>query len=449
LAASSGASRRQRSRGAQALSRTAAERFWDLLSAPNWNVRHLYLDTAWNGVVAAGIGSFLGVFLVRLGASSYYVGLLSSLPALISVIFAVPVSAYVARQPDLVAFVTRARVALRICYLLVALAPLLLPFDQAILVIVAIWGLSALPSVALSPGWWAVVALIVPPRLRPYVNGNRWAALSITTAIAVGLFGKLLDLLPFPTNYQVVFIASFLAGMVSVYHFSRIHLTASTGPPESGALDLLRAMADLWVSLNASRPFARFIAASAVYRLGTNVPAALFAIYWVQNLQASNTLIGLRATAANAVLVLGYVAWGRVAGRWGPRWVLLACGVGTSLYPVLTSLVQSPPWLIPVAIAWGAFAAGMDVSFFECVVRSCGVERLPSFSAINNTTANVAAFFGPLIGALLADSLGIQAAFVIAGATGLVGVVLFYALRVGVEAGTTSVAEARIETRVM
>ena len=407
------------------------ERLWNAASAPNWNIRHLYLDTAWQGVMAAGISTYLSIFVVRLGASNLYVGLLTALPALVAALLAVPVGTLVEGRDNPVAVSNRFRTVLRFCYLLVALVPFFLGGGDAALAIVLIWGLSSIASVALSPPWYAVIAAIVPPRIRPYVNGNRWALVSIITAATVPLFGKLLDSVSFPANYQIVFFASFVTGLVSVYHFGQIRLpkvTAGDRPPRPG---FVQSLAALRRSLATSYEFRRFVAGSVVYQLGTYLAAPLFAIYWVHNLQASNTLIGLRTSAAYGILVLGYVIWGRVAVRLGHRRVLIACGIGTSVYPVLTALVPNASWLIPVAMLWGAFAAGIDIAFFECLLRSAPAGHVETFSAVSTTVTNITCFIAPIAGTLLADALGIQIALVAAGVLILVGAMLFYVLGVG------------------
>ena len=46
------------------------------------NFRHLYLDIAWFGVLAASSLGFVGVYAARLGATAFQVGLLSVGPAI-------------------------------------------------------------------------------------------------------------------------------------------------------------------------------------------------------------------------------------------------------------------------------------------------------------------------------------------------------------------------------
>lgn len=396
------------------------------------NILYLSLDTATQGVIQAGIGSFLSVFLVRMGATSLTVGLLTSLPALGTIFLAVPGGAMAEGRRDLVSFVNWWRLPIRLSYLLIALVPFLATGEPAALLVVLIWGLTAFPSAVVNPAWTNVVAETVPPDVRPRVNGNRWALLSVVTAASVAGFGRLLDVLPFPTNYQLVFVASFVAGLVSIYFYAKIVLPDSAAPatrPLPGR-GVARVVIDLARSIRNEREFARYTLSTLVYRIGLNLPVALFPIFWVQNLQASDTTIGLRAMAGNAALVLAYFLWGRAAARWGHRWVLLLSSVGLSIYPILTAAVTSPDLLVPVAIVWGAFAGGIDIAFFETLLRSCPEGRRTSFVAANSAFANFAIFVAPIVGTLLLGVLDIRAVLVLAGVVSFAGAALFYVMAV-------------------
>src|SRR5205823_3897804 len=110
------------------------------------NIRYLYLDMGWQRIILAGITTFLSVFLVRLGASPFLVGLLTSVPALVTIVLSVVFAPFLEGRRDLVRVVKLTRLGSRLCYLLIALVPFALTGDLVWLapwVIVAIWGLSA------------------------------------------------------------------------------------------------------------------------------------------------------------------------------------------------------------------------------------------------------------------------------------------------------------------
>jgi len=87
--------------GAQAIlrPRTVAER----------NVRAVLVDGIGVGI-ATGVGSFLAIFLVRLGASGLLIGLLTSLPALTGALLAVPIGRFLERQRNIVPWYSGMRV---------------------------------------------------------------------------------------------------------------------------------------------------------------------------------------------------------------------------------------------------------------------------------------------------------------------------------------------------
>ena len=154
------------------------------------NIRLLFFDMSWQGLITAGIGTFIAVFLVRLDASPFMLSLLTALPALVTIILSVPLMPLIERRNDLVRVVTVTRIGSRACFLLIALAPFALTGDRRTLlppVVVALWGLSAVFSSATTPAFTAVLAEVVPPRQRPRVNGGRWAAYSLVTAVCVAL----------------------------------------------------------------------------------------------------------------------------------------------------------------------------------------------------------------------------------------------------------------------
>ena len=67
---------------------------------PQWNDWNLYREIAWFGVLSGVSNTFISVFALRLGASNFLVGLRTSLPALINVIFQIPAARLVEREDD-------------------------------------------------------------------------------------------------------------------------------------------------------------------------------------------------------------------------------------------------------------------------------------------------------------------------------------------------------------
>jgi len=382
------------------------------------NYRNLLFTGAWFGPVDGGIYNFLPVFLARLGASPALVSLLISGPALVGIFAYIPGGAYAERHSDLVRLTVRAGFIARLAYPLIVLLPLLLNSADLSIAAVLIWSLSAIPNAVHISAWISAMQKALPPKRRGQLNGTRWALLSLTAGLAIALFGWLLDRTPFPGGYQLVFLASWIAGLMNLYYIGKVQVSpfvpdwpAATIRPSVGAR--IRAFG---ASLTESREFVRYNVANLGYRLVLAMPAGLFSVFWVNERHATDTWIGLRGTAGYAALVVGYWFWGQVANRSGHRRLLLICGVAQAFYPCVTALAPSMQWLLPAAVVWGFSMSGLDIGLFDMLLAACPEGRQPRFAGGANMLASVAITVGPLLGAALAQGLGTRTAlFVIAG----------------------------------
>jgi MFS family permease len=306
------------------------------LSLENRNILYFTVDTALQGLMMGGVFSFISIFLVRLGASELQASLLTSLPAIVMVIVSVPAGQLVERQQDLVRFTNLIRVFHRGSILVVALLPFFVPHDPLIAIIILIWTIKANANALLESSWMAVVADVIPPHRRAKVNGTRWIILSVVTAAAVAVFGQMLDRLPFPLSYQLVFFISFLGGSAGMIYWSKLHLRDNVKSPAVEAPETVDRAAGraFWQSLKLPA-FIRYEAATSVFRLALHMPTALYSIYWIRQLRASDVWIGWHATANQVALIVGYAVWGKVITRKGHRWPLLhLCGRDCALSPV-------------------------------------------------------------------------------------------------------------------
>mgnify|MGYP006290691247 CR=1 FL=1 len=400
------------------------------LSVENRNILYLTVDTALQGLMMGGIFNFLSVFLVRLGATKLQTSLLTSLPAIVMVMTSIPAGAFVQKHRDLVKLTNIVRYFHRGWLLLVALLPFFV--NQGLVdVIIALWTLKALSNVLLESSWMAVVAEAIPPARRASVNGARWTILSVVTAIAGAAFGYLLEVLPFPLNYQIVFIISFVGGSLGMVFWGKMRIPDNL--PAVGAertrIKLKDKIRGYWLSLQVPA-FLRYELTVNVLRIGLNLPIALYSVYWIRELNAADLWIGWRSTANQLALIVGYYFWGRVVTRKGHFMPLLICSAGVALTPVLTACIPDQLWLPAVAVIDGLFLTGINLSVFDTLLDVCPSDRRPSFFAVNTMLASLMIFLGPILGSYLADCVGIRGVFFIAAGVHVISALLFWRFRV-------------------
>ncbi|MSP13738.1 MAG: MFS transporter [Chloroflexi bacterium] len=391
------------------------------------NYRNLVISSIWGGFLDGGISTYLSVFLARIGASASTIGLMTSGPALLGVLLYLPGGAYAERQQNLVRLTVWSASVSRLAFLLLALAPFFIGQTTIPFVAVALWTLTAIPNALYIPAWTTVVQQAISPRKRAQFNGTRWSLLSVVSSICIVLFGFMLDRIAIPTGYQVVFFISWAASMISLISFSRVKIPPFTSPKRdtlAGASLAQRATTFLRL-FTESKPFVRYNLATLAFRIAITMPAALYSLYWVDVLNASNTWIGLRGTAGYMTLVLGYAFWGRIANRLGHRRLLMVGGAMFGLYPIFTALTPSPQWLIPVAVLWGLSISSVDIGLFDMLLEVCPEGRQPTFVAIANLIASLASFIGPLLGAVLVQVFELRVALLVIGAIQVASILFF------------------------
>jgi MFS family permease len=380
------------------------------------NARNLILSSAWLGFIDGGIATYLSVWMARMGATPTTLGILSSGPQLVNMFAQLPAGAFAERQKDLVRLANRSALITRSGFVLMAMLPFFFTAPDILWIAIALWTIITIPSSLYYPTFMSVIQRAIPPQMRPRVNANRWAIYSLVGAIAIPVIGFMIDHLTFPIGFQLAFVISCVGALPNIYFFSKVKIAPfeAIRSHDDTPRPLLRRLRDFVTPFFECKPFMRFNVATAAFRICLTMPAGLFSIYWVDNLHASNTIIGMRGMIAYAALVVGYPFWGRVTNRIGHRTLLFFSAL-IGLYPILTGLSPSAEWLLPTAVVWGVFVAAIDIGFVDMLLISCPQGKHPTFTAAANVLASMQNFAGPLIGAALAHYIGVAEALIVAG----------------------------------
>jgi MFS family permease len=389
----------------------------------HWN---LYRDIAWYGVLSGVSTTFTSVFALRLGASNLMVGLLTSLPALINVLFQIPAARLIERDRDRRHILLVSGLFMRLSAFLVALVPFLRGWRAE--AVVYITALGTIPAAISNVAFTAMLADVVAPRDRAHVVSVRNALLSAVTMVTVLASGRVLDIITFPINYQLIFTLAFLTSLLSLYYLGRVAMPRAE-PTPGGVAAPERPDLRQWLrTLLAQRDYARFGLGAFVFHWGLYLPLPLYAIYRVRELGISDGWIGALSTLESAITIVSYYVWGKIAARRGSRFVLL-CGVlGLCFYPLGTALSRSvEPLLLVVSIS-GIFAPAWTLGLFNGLLEVVPAERPATYVATFNTLMNVPAFIAPLLGTTAAGILGTRNALFISATARIIGFVVFAGL---------------------
>src|SRR5262245_15978171 len=391
--------------------------------AHNW--RLVQIDSVFMGVVTAS-GPFLPVFLLRLGASGSAIGLLTALPALTAVVFAIPFGRWLQGRRNILPWYSRLRLVAWMSYVVMAVAAAVLPREQAVPTMLAIWALAALPSAASLVAFPIVMDGAAGRDGRFDLLGRRWAIAGLSTAVAVVIGGQFLSAVPFPSNFELLLVFMSLAGLGSYLQSSRLIIPDQVRVPRAGeAVPLatrIRALASL---VFANRSFTRYELRAVVYTASLGLALPILPLFYVHEVSAPDAWIGVIGAAQSAGGVLGFVVVRQLARRRSGTMALLPSLLAMAMAPAILSVVGWLPAVAAIAFVIGTASAGAQLAMFDALMRRIPIEHGVTFSSVDQTLQNLALVVAPNVGGLIAVALGTRTALVVVAAVGLAAFVLF------------------------
>jgi len=399
---------------------------------------HLYFEIAWFGVLAASTLAFTAVYAARLGASAFHLGLLSAGPAIVGLFITLPAGRWLEKQ-SIDRAVFWSAVFYRFFYLLWLPLPLLLAPKGQVWVIIGMTLVMSIPGASLAVGFNALFAEVVPPDWRGHVTGIRNAVLAIAFIVVSVLCGGVLDALPFPAGYQVVFAIGFVGAAMSTFHLWFV----APRPNGRNRPRLGRALGDMaWpgrfragieglrpgVALRflisrkrlhlprqelLGRPFIKLMVVLLAFYLALYLAIPLFPIHWVNQLHLSDREIGWGTAAFYVSVLVGSTQLDRLVRRLGNRRVTAIGAMFMSAYPAFMSWAHGLGLFMVASVLGGFGWALVGGALTNYVLEKVPADHRPGYLAWYNLALNAALLMGSLLGPLVAGSLGVPLALML------------------------------------
>lgn len=388
------------------------------------NFMYVQVDAVGVGFVAAA-ATFLPIYLTRLGASSTQVGLLTSMPAVTGLLLAIPVGRFLQRRRHIVPWFSFSRLGVIACYALTGLAGLFLSTNSLIPTILLIWALATFPQIILAITFSVVMNAVAGPQGRFELMTRRWSILGATSSIGVIIMGQILDRVPEPFNYPVVFLGCALIATISFIFSRRIRLPENTPPADTPGQSLRQRISGYLDRIRSETPFVSFISKRFVFLTGATLATPLFPLYFVREVHASDSWIAAINTAQTVILIIGYFFWSQQSRRRGSRSVLIWATCGISFYPVLVAMTHEPAMIMVFAGFAGIFQAGVDLVFFDELMKRVPPQYSATFVSFAQSIQYISTIIAPMAGTTLAGAIGLAPALIISGALRFMGFLLF------------------------
>lgn len=388
------------------------------------NFRNVQIDSVGVGLANAS-APFLPVFLTRLGASSFEVGLLTAMPALTGLLLAIPIGQFLQNQRKIVPWFSIARLGVIGAYAATGLLAFLMRDRPLVLGILAVWALATIPQTMLSISFSVVMNAVAGPNHRFDLMTRRWSLMGFTTAITVFMIGQVLDRLSFPINYQLVFISMSVGGLISFYYSSRIHLEDIQTHRAGKRLGFKAQFKEYIQLVSQEQSFKVFVIKRFVFLTGQAMLIPILPLYLVRVVKASDSWIAAISMSQTAIVIIGYLIWVRSSRRRGTRPILIWNTLGSALFPLAVALTRDVRIITVLAGVNGIFQAGLNLVFFDELMKTVPAEYSSTFVALAQGLQFFSSVLSPLVATAIGDVFGFWVALVISGGVQFAGFAMF------------------------
>jgi predicted MFS family arabinose efflux permease len=295
---------------------------------------------------------------------------------------------------------------------------LLVPFIYSPGPFVGILVAGTLMATVAGPAQAALVQRIYPPTERGRALGAIRVAGSIVAALIAVVAGHVMGWL----SYRLVFAGAGVLGMAASLRL--LWLPVPAVAPEARAAR--PGFGEAWHAIRQDAPYRRLLVAAFVFGTGDWIMRPATPLLLADVVRVTTAQMGMFAAAAAAAALVGNLIWGRLADRHSSLralHVVFVVGTLTPLaYYVAARVAPLPSVLVVATITETLLATGLDFVWMLVVIDFAGPRRTTQYAAIALTLGGVRGVICPFVGAVIIQSVGVHAVYLVAAAFMAAGV---------------------------
>ena len=379
------------------------------------------------------IGTYMVVYLLSLGATQAHIGLMSSLSSFSAALLLLPGAMLVERLGR------RRNICLigggwnRIALLFIALAPFFLPGGLLIPAAIALSISRDATGNLAFPAWMSLTGDIVPIEGRGRFFSSRNIIMGLSGMLVTFIAGLVITRYVQPLGYQLVLLAAFAIGLLSIFSFAHLSDQPSPlpyprvkNPLRVSAANLLHdSAANLLHDLTGNREFLYFVATSALWNFSLNIAGPFFTVHLVNNLHADATMIALTTISSTLASILAQRKSGDLNDRWGARRLTVVCGLLIPVVPLMWVFATAAWHVILINLVSGMLWAGYSLASFNYLLIVTPDDRRARFSALFQIVVMVSLAVGAALGSLIVTRWGYFTVFSASAAGRMLAALLF------------------------
>ena len=289
-----------------------------------------------------------------------------------------------------------------------------------------IWAFATIPQTALAVAFSVVMNAVAGPEGRYALLSRRWAIFGLTGVIGTFIVTRVIDLISFPLNYAIMFMVLSLGGFFSFYFSRKIQMPEQVLPPlPDSPVAIGRISAITLTLLRANPAFLSFSTKRFVYFSALVLSQPIMPLFLVRDVHATDSQIGTVNMTMTLVMLVGYFLWPWVSRRRGGQVCVAGNNSGHGFLPGLERRHLRMDLIILYAGIAGLFQAGLDLVFFDELMKTVPAEYSATFVALAQSMQYLSMIIAPLLGTWLADYIGLGGALWLSAGLRLFGFLLF------------------------
>lgn len=376
------------------------------------NLYHFVMDIAWFGLALATTTRFLSVYAIHLGATASHLALMTSLPALMLLISSMFSGWWRSRHQDTHHAVLLPSFSFRLSFIFLAFTPFL-PAEWQPTWIVVLLTLAAIPQ--------GISGVIFLGLMRESVSAENWTTLNsqrhiaMNLSIAVGALcaGIWLQKMPFPLNYQIMFLFAFGATLFSLWHVARIKPQFAVTYEKPSLLSR-----HLWKS----KHFKHMLLTVVLTHIPFFMIYPLVPLQLIDGFGASESFIAIFSLAelTGGICIAGF------ANQWMKRWsqyrVMSTAMICTGFAVAIIALAPTLMLTLPAAFILGGSWTLVGIGLMGLISDHVPAEQGMSYNMIFTQCVGLSVFIGPLLGnILMSNGINLVTALIVGAGLRIIG----------------------------
>jgi len=367
--------------------------------------------------------TFIPAYLHLISGSDFFVSLGASLQQLGGVISPIAGAAQIEHRKRILPVSMFLGTMMRVQILGIALAGWFLggtPLLFAVLLFLFLLGLFSGPQ---GVAFQFLLAKMIPITRRGQLQGWRNLTGGVIAASLSYFAGKyLIGHNVFGNGYSTTFTLAFILTSLGLTAFR--FLVREPEPPTVRPRTAMRERLRELLQMLQSNPGFLYFMIARTFAIASRVAQPFYIIYVGKQIGFSGETVGTLSLAFLGADTVMSVGWGYLADRYGFRSnfiIALAFWISST---VLLMSVTSPLWLFIAFFGLGAGNSGYQMSAQNIVFEFGHRDDMAMRLAFSNTAESIMSAAGPLIGGVIAASLGYHAVFWVAIASEAIALVL-------------------------